>query len=362
MTPEGWSRILVIRLSSLGDLARMLPALAALKSEESRTVDVAVEDRFAGLFGLFPIPDRVFPYPRKSVSPALRHPLAWSRAFARYAGSLRQGRYDLALDLHGILRSALLARISGAKETAGYGRGFGKEGSHFFYDRPVVPGPSPRISRYERYSGTLEALGFPRPGAGYLRPQVPAEAGAEVREFLEREGLAEGEYIFAFIGTSRAQAFKRWPLPRFLDLARLLWQRKGLPTVLVWGPDEEGEVQSLRKADGLHLAPDWPLAQLISAIGRAKAFVGADTGAMHIAALVGVPTVALMGPTDPVINSPFGDRHRILFQEGVTRPCAGPSCKHEACMGRLSAERVFEAFQELLSDVNNPPAVGPAIV
>jgi heptosyltransferase-1 len=353
MAPEGWSRILVIRLSSLGDVARMLPALASLKSG-GRIVDVTVEDRFAGLFGLFPIPDRVIPYPRKSAGSLLRHPLAWSRAFASYAGSMREGRYDLALDLHGILRSALLARLSGAKETAGYGRGFGKEGSHLFYDHAVLPGPLPRISRYERYAGTLEALGFPRPGPDYLRFEAPAEAEEEVRSFLVREGLAEGRYVLAFIGTSRAQAFKRWPTARFLELARMLWERKGLPTVLGWGPDEEEEINSLGQAEGLHVAPDWRLAPLVYAISRAKAFIGADTGAMHLSALVGVPTLALMGPTDPVVNRPFGDRYRLIFREGVTRPCAGPSCTHEACMGALSAEKAFKALEELLADAASP--------
>jgi heptosyltransferase I len=357
MPAEAWSRILVIRLSSLGDVARMLPALRALKGDGRRTVDVTVEDRFAGLLKMFPAADAVVPYPRRSPGPPFRHPLAWSRALSGYISRLREGRYDLALDLHGILRSAVVARLAGARETAGYARGFGREGSHLLYGRALVPGATPKISRYERYAGALGALGFERPGAEFLRPAIGEGAQAEVSAFLEGAGLAGRPYLFAFLGTSRAQAFKRWPAVRFLELARLLWRGDGLPTLLGWGPDEQEEVLAVGRAEGLHVPPSWRLDSVVEAMARSSVFVGADTGTMHIAALMGVPTVALMGPTDPVLNRPFGDRHRIVFQKGVERACAGASCDHAACMGALQAETVRGAVRELLA-AGSPGAGG----
>ena len=325
----------------------MLPALAALKSDGQREVHATVEDRFTGLLDLFPIADRVVAYPRKVPGPPTRHPLAWCRAFARYASTLRAARYDLALDLHGILRSAVVTRLSGAQTTAGYGRGFGKEGSHLLYDRPVSPGPDPHISRYERYAGTLAALGFPRPGPEFMKPSIPPGAEGEVQAFLGGAGLQAGAYLFAFVGASKAQARKRWPLERFLDLARLAQERLALPTVLGWGPDEAELVRGLPEAGHLHPTPDWRLPALLAAVRGSAVYVGADTGATHLAALVGVPTVAVLGATDPVLNRPFGDRHRIVHKPGIGRACRGASCDHAECMGAISPEEVYGAVAAL---------------
>lgn len=340
--------ILVIRLSSMGDVVRLLPSLRALQGSGASRVDLTVEDRFAALLDLFPVADGVVVYPRKHPGTPWRHPVAWASAMAAYRGALRAARYDLALDLHGILRSALVARMSGAKETAGYARGFGKEGSHLLYDRRVVPGPSPRMSRYERYAGALRALGLPEPGREYLVPHVPGAVVADVDAFLAGAGLTGRPYLFAFLGTSRAQAHKRWSLVRFLELARSVHERFGLPTLLGWGPEEANLVRALPAQEGIVAIPDWNLPRLAEVTRRSAAFVGADTGAMHMAALMGVPTVAVLGPTDPVLNQPFGNRARVVFRYGIRRACSGEGCDHRDCMGAIRAPEVLDALSEVL--------------
>ena len=307
-----------------------------------------MEDRFAALLDLFPVTDGVVVYPRKHPGAPWRHPMDWSSAMAAYRGALRAVRYDLAFDLHGILRSALVARMSGARETAGYAKDFGKECSHLLYDRKVVPGPSPRISRYERYAGALEAMGLPEPGRDYLAPRLPGEAVADVDSFLASAGLTGRPYLFAFLGTSRAQRHKRWPLVRFLELARSVHERFELPTVLGWGPEEADLVRALPAQEGIVAIPDWNLPKLVEVIRRSAAFVGADTGAMHLAALMGVPTVAVLGPTDPVLNRPFGDRAKVVFRQGIRRACSGEGCGHGDCMGAIRASEVLGALSEVL--------------
>ncbi len=340
--------VLVIRLSSLGDIARLLPALRALKASGLSRVDLTVEDRFLLLAELFPIADRVIPYPRRSVGSPIRHPAGWVKAFTGYIERLRKEHYDLALDLHGILRSALVLSLCGAKETAGYGPGFGREFCHLFYEKTLNPAPSTKISRYERYAGALIASGFPPPSPAYFHPRIPLDARDHVSAFLEEEGLKTGEYIFAFIGASKAQAAKRWPLFRFAELARMAWARLGLPTVVAWGPEESESATSLRKEAYLHPAPVWKLPSLLEAISGARAFVGADTGPTHLAALMGIPVVALFGMTDPVVNRPFGNRLRIVAKGRIDRPCRGEDCPHDRCMGALAADEVFKALSLLL--------------
>jgi len=340
--------ILVIRLSSMGDVVRLLPSLRALRTSAVSRVDLTVEDRFAPLLDLFPLVHEVVVYPRKHPGTPWRHPWAWISAMTGYGKALRSARYDLALDLHGIFRSALVARMSGARETAGYAEGFGKEGSHLLYGRTVVPGASPRISRYERYAGTLRALGLPEASGEYLAPRVPDQAVEEVESFLSDTHLAGRPYLFAFLGTSRAQAHKRWPIGRFLELAEAARGRFGLSTILGWGPEEAELVRALPAQEGIVAIPDWDLPRLVEVIRRSAAFVGADTGAMHVAALMGIATVAVLGPTDPVLNRPFGARTRVVFQEGIRRACPGQGCDHRDCMARIGVAQVLRALSEVL--------------
>jgi len=214
----------------------------------------------------------------------------------------------------------------------------------------VVPAPSPRISRYERYGGTLRALGFPGPSGAYLTPTMPEGAPAAVTEFLGQRGLADGQYLFAFLGTSRTQAHKRWPARNFVELSQAASARWGLKTVLGWGPEEAELVRSLPEGGDLVPIPDWGLPELLEVIRRSRAFVGADTGAMHLAALMGVPTVALLGPTDPVLNRPFGVKVRVVYREGIRRACPGEGCSHGDCMAALRVDEVARALGELLDE------------
>ena len=338
---------LVIRLSSLGDIARLLPALRALKSG-GYPVDLTVEDRFSQLAALFPFADRVIAYPRRRPGPPSRHPVAWSRAFARYLATLKEGRYGAAIDLHGIARSVLVAKLSGASQTAGFARGFGKECSHLFYDISVSPAETPCISRFDRYAGALRALDLPDPSGEYFSPVLDATVRGEVSSFLSEKGLSPGHFLFSFLGTSRAQAHKRWPAARFVELARLTMERTGMPTLLGWGPEEVELVRNLPANTALIPIPSWDLPRLLAAIQSSSAFVGADTGAMHLAALMGIPTVAVLGPTDPVLNRPFGERSRIVRGEGIRRACAGEGCQHRDCMGKIGAEEVYSKLEALL--------------
>ncbi len=346
---DSGARVLVVRLSSLGDVARLLPSLRSLSRAPGVAVaDLTVEDRLASLLDLFPTGGRVIPYPRKAGGSPLRHPLRWSSAMRAYFSELRRSRYDLAIDLHGIFRSALVARWSGARETAGYARGFGREGSHLLYNRAVAPGDTPRLSRYARYAGTLRALGFAPPPEEYLEPNLPPAAREEAGGLLQGWGFAKAGYAFAFVGTSRAQAHKRWPLGHFAALAERLHAACGLATVIGWGPAEEGLVARLPSSPALRVAPLLGMGTTLALIRGARLFVGADTGFMHLSALMGVPTVAVMGPTDPVLNAPFGDRARVVHREGIRRACPGAGCDHRDCMGAVAPGEVLPAALGLL--------------
>ena len=348
MGSSGARRVLVIRLSSLGDVARLLPSLRALNSVPGLEADLTTEDRFSPLLSIFPYARDVIAYPRRGAGSPFRSPLTWGRSMKSYFAALRGKHYDLALDLHGILRSALVAHLSGARECAGYARGFGKEGSHLFYGRKLMPADSPFISRYERYAGAIEAIGAPSPSGDYLEPMLPEAALSRVQRLLGGWNLAAGKYAVAFIGTSRAQRRKRWPFGHFLACAEALFCETGIVTVISWGPEEAGLIGDIPSRPALRVPPLLSLPETLALIKGCRLFIGADTGFTHLSALMGTPTAAIMGPTDPTLNRPFGNRFRIIFKPGIRRECRGEGCAHDDCMAKIEPAEVLSAALGLL--------------
>lgn len=342
-------RLLLIRLSSLGDIARLLPCLYALQEAPGvECADLTVEDRFASLLGYYPIKGCVIPYPRRSGGHPLREPLRFAEAMGDYFGTLREGRYDLAIDLHGIFRSAVVALASGAGQTAGYAKGFGKEGSHLLYSRQLAPGLHPRISRFARYAGALRAMGFPEPSGQFIRPCISEAELSEAHAGTGGALPADAPYAFFFLGTSKAQAHKRWPAAHFVALADSLFEQRGIVSVFGWGPEEAEVVEALSPAPHRILPPLLSLGATLALATRARLFVGADTGFTHLAALAGVPTVAVLGPTDPVLNAPFGSRSQVVRREGIVRGCDGAGCRHGDCMGAVTPQEVIAAAIPLM--------------
>lgn len=332
-------KILVVRLSSIGDIIRLVPSMDTV-GKSFGEVAFLTEDRFGPILNMYPIARKVILFPRKDLG---------IRKLYSFIRELRRDRYDLILDMHGILKSAMMTAMARGSEKAGFAKGFGKECSHLFYRRKLVCGNSPLISRYDRYSGALKALGMEAGNENaFHHPVIDEASSSNVSRFLKDSGLEREKYAVLFLGASRKQAFKRWPLFRFIELAGLLWDRTGLKSVLGWGPDEAELCRSLNKEEHLVVPPLFSLQESASLILGAAAFVGADTGLMHLSALSGVRTVAVMGATNPILNKPWGDRSRVVFREGVLGSCPGEDCEHDVCMGGITAEEVFAPLRELL--------------
>jgi len=332
-------KILVIRLSSIGDIIRLVPSMEAVKNAFGE-VTFLTEDRFAPILAMYPMAPRVILFPRKHLG---------FKKLGAFLGELRRERYDLVLDMHGILKSAAITALARGGEKAGFARGFGKECSHLFYGTKLACGDSPMISRYDRYGGALKALGIEVGEEKAFHPPFIDEASSSsVGRFLEEKGLEKGKYVVLFLGASRKQAFKRWPLFRFLELARIIRERTGMKCVLGWGPDEADLCWSLQREEHLVIPPLLSLRESAALILGSAGFVGADTGLMHLSALSGVRTVAVMGPTSPVLNRPWVGRSRVVHREGVKGACSERDCPHKSCMGAIAAEEVFSALKELL--------------
>lgn len=313
-------RILLVRLSALGDVATGLAPLASLRARfPAGTIGWLVEARFADLLRGHPHLDRLHVYERG-------RPGGLWRALA----GVRRERYDAAVDLQGNLKSGLFVLASGAGRRVGLGPPMSREGNGILV-RECFPPRAPH--RVEAYLGLLDDAFGPGPRPP---PLLPAVASIEPAIVLHP-------------GTSRFGAFKQWPLPRFAELGRRLAARLSLPVVVTAGPGERGQAEEVaRGIEGARVVEPPGIPALRDLLAGARLVVAGDTGPAHVAAALGVPTLTLFGPKDPRHAAPYGPRAGHVVEGVRCSPCALRYCPDPVCMTRLGVEKVERSALALL--------------
>jgi heptosyltransferase-1 len=302
-------RILVVRLGSMGDVIHALPAVASLKhSFPHSRLSWVIKPRWAPLLEGNPFVDEIIPFNRSA-----REILATRRL-------LRRERFELAVDLQGLIQSALVAASARADKIVGLARSQARESfAAMFYSSAVRTSAVHRVDRY------LELVAAA--GASNLLRAFPLPPGRP-------EGtLPEGPFVLAC--PLAGWGAKQWPLEHYAELAK----RLNVPLV-VNGPPDSCDV--LRKIDGAHVHLSG-IQGLIDATRRALAVVGVDSGPVHLAAALGKPGVAIYGPTDPASHGPYGGSLQVLrSSRAITsykRRSADPGS-----MRAVSAAEVLEAL------------------
>ena len=339
---------LIVRLGALGDIVHALPLTAALRAAwpDARVdwlVDVkhrAILDHVGGLSTIVPVDTRRMGG-ETGVVPVVRR--------------LRAARYDVAVDAQGLLKSALLARLAGARRVVGLARAHLREPlARWAYDDVAEPA-GPHV--VDHALALALAVGAPAGPPRFALEPRPSDIVDRVRGTL---GLAAGQ-PFAVINPGAAWPNKRWPPERFGAVARDLRARHGWPSIVIWGPGEEDLARGVAAAaDGAAtLAPATSLGELLAILGAAGLVVSGDTGPLHLAAALGRPIVGIYGPTDPARNGPWSPADVTLSRN---RACA---CHHQRrctaaawCLGALGADEVSAAVDRRLgamSDVRAMP-------
>lgn len=320
------ARVLLVRLSALGDIIFALETLSTLKAARpDLRIDFLTEDRFAKILTGHPMIEALIQAPRRSVL-----------GIPRYLRRLRRDRYDLVLDLHGILKSALPVLCARSKHKVGFASPGSREGAAFAYHQRVrLPQPIPH--RAECGLHLLRALGITAPAAPASLPVDPS-----IPDVFPTE---TGPRVLLHPGTSAFAAFKRWPAARFAKLANDLLDR-GHDVAVSYGPGERAlfdAIQStaprVREVDGASRG----LPGLIHTLREAQVVVAADTGPLHMAAAVGTPVVALFGPKDTNRYGPRGEQHALLFHPVPCRPCRRRSCASPQCVLGIEVASVVAA-------------------
>jgi lipopolysaccharide heptosyltransferase I len=326
--------IALVKLSSLGDVVHALPAAGALRRSFPRArLTWIVERREAALLRGNPALDEVVPVDTRGWR-RVRTPvgaLAAAGALAELRRHLAGARFDVAVDLQGLLKSGILTMATRAPLRIGFAAGRCREPlAALFTNRHVSPAADARHV-VEQNLALLEPLGVS--GARIEFP-LPTHAAAETRaeDFLAAAGLKPRDRLVV-VNPGAGRPDKRWPADRFRDLARRLAGDAGAAPLVVWGP-EERELAEAIAGGPVALAPPTDLDTLLSVLRRASVVVAGDTGPLHLAAALGVPCVGLYGPTSAERNGPW--RGRAL---------ASPDGRLES----LPVATVFDAVREALS-------------
>lgn len=318
-------RLLVVKLSSLGDLFHALPIVRILKQATGAAIDWVTQTEYVDLVGCFEDVDRVIGFPRK-------HP----SKMGKFLYELRKQRYDRILDLQGLLKSAWIVRAARGGERIG--PSFHREGSHHFYNRVAGPCNKERHA-VDELLDFADLLGLPK-----TTPEFPVHFPPFVTDTPRPR--------IALIPRSRWDT-KNWPAVRFGELANRLRELCAPSLFIVGGREDLVACDEIQAAAPFveNLAGSTTLVGLGSLLAAMDLAITVDTGPMHMAAAAGTPVLALFGATDPVRTGPYGPDHRVLVTDGLDcRPCRSRICARGdlACLDRLDVEHVAQAAVEMV--------------
>ena len=320
-------RILIVKLSSMGDVLHALPTAAALKRQTGAELHWAVHPAFAQLVRCFACVDKVLEIPRKS----------GLSGFRKAAGLLRETEYDWIVDLQGLFKSAVVART--ARLSRGgrrVGPSFHRELSGLFYS--AVPKlVKPRRHAVEECLDVLPLLGLERPAEPEFAIRPP-----EVE-------LPDGPVFRVAIAPVSRWKTRDWPVESFAAAARSLHDGHGAEIHILGGPADRDVAEAIGRLSGVPVwnhCGEYDVPHSCGLLKRMDCLLTNDSGPMHLAAAVGTRCVAVFGPTNPERTGPYGARH-IVLQSGVCPPCHSRECKRGdiACMASVTPEMAVRAVE-----------------
>lgn len=348
-------RILIIRLSAIGDVVRVLPSLTLIRerfpnAEISWVVEENAYDILGGMSGI----DEIILFPRERLTQKAKNPLTFFGAIVelvRFLKGVKNKKFDVAFDYHGILKSGVISYFSGASVRFGFAKGFSKEMNHLFNNRKIGL-PVPKLSRVTRNLLLTEEL----TGKGNL-PEAYIETTEEdkrVVDDIETVYLSRKRpRVIIHPGTSPKTIYKRWGAERFATVSDILISELDVDVIITYGPGEEDTAKEVKKAmkhEATVLKVPLKLRELAELYRRSDVYIGGDTGPMHIASFVGTPVVAIFGPTDPIENEPYKKTPFEMIRKPVDcSPCRKRDCVRGVCFEDISPREVADAAMKLLS-------------
>ena len=336
--------ILVVKLSAIGDVIHALPVSYAIKETYPKAhLTWVVEPTAYDILTGNPYIDDIILFEKKR----FRTVRGFLEEFRPFRHALRARKYDAALDLQGLFKSAVIVAQSGAKLRLGTANM--REGSAYV-SRPVQ-GAHAAGHIVERYLDVARALGCRVDEVRFPVAVSPAEA-ASADALLAAEGVREdSRFVVLAIGANWPN--KRWPMKYFAVLADWLYGEKFTPVLVGGGRLDESlvrDIEALAEVPPVNLVGRTSLKELAHIFTRAALVLGGDTGPVHLAAGFGAKTIMLMGPTDANRNGPYGQQQNAVEIPRTCKACWKRACpKGLDCLAILSVEEVKEKIREVLA-------------
>lgn len=330
-------RILIIKPSSLGDIVHALPVLAAVRrSYPSAHIAWLVGANFEALLRSHPLIDETIPFDRAHYGKMWR---SW-RAFAdfwRLVRDLRRRKFDLVIDLQGLIRSGLMAYFSGARQRVGFAAA--REFAWLFYSRRVrIPSSVKHAVEHNLHLArevglTIEPVDFPLAITDAERDRA--------RQLLESAADNRPVPRITAIVIGARWSSKIWPADRFTELIDRLHLEGEVRCVLLGAPSDRTISDEIIKRAGrppLDLVGRTNLRELTALLELAERVICLDSGPMHIAAALGKPVVAIFGPTNAAKTGPYSPLATVVSKPLACSPCYRRNCPlgHHACMKELT--------------------------
>ena len=343
-------RLLIVKLGSIGDIVHTLPALAAVRQGfPDSEISWVVERNLSEILRDNPLLDRLIEVDTKALRRGLMSGESL-RAPRQQLRRLRASAFDVALDFQGLLKSASIARLSGARRVFGYSRaGLREPASSIFLSKRISVPKQVHVIR----KGLLlveGALGI-SVSLEAERFSFPITVG-DADETAAREAAHSADGKFAILNPGGGWPTKLWNADRFGKLADALWSSYGLTSLVTYGPGEESLADAVRQAatTGKARPVDLSLKSFYALAKKAQVYVGGDTGPTHLAVAAGAPIVGLFGPTEWWRNgSPRADDVCVERTDIDCRvDCHRRSCSKWICMD-IEVERVFRAVEKRLA-------------
>jgi heptosyltransferase-2 len=342
LPPPRPHRIVVKAVNWLGDLVMSGPALHAIHDTfPGAHLAVLVRRELASFYDGAMWVDEVIPYGLRTGVAGLFDQLAVVRR-------IRAGHFDLAVVLPNSFRSALWMSLAGVQRRAGYDA----DRRGFMLSHKVAPRADVQSAHQVYYWLTMvaETIGAKGAAAAY-HLDVNVQSRDKMRIWLANRRMRPECPLIALAPVAAYGPAKEWPVERYAALADLLAERHGAECVLVGGIDDRPQCERIAtqcKSGALVAAAETSVGELIGLLSLCHGFAGNDSGCMHLAGALGVPTVAIFGSTNPKRTGPLGPHCKIIYRGLECSPCLARTCRfgHYNCLRDIAAEEVAGALEE----------------
>jgi lipopolysaccharide heptosyltransferase I len=347
-------KILIIRLSSLGDILHVIPAFSALRAKfPGSSIQWLAAKKSEFLVRSIRGIDTIHILDTEALTRTPFDGSAWN-GFWSVIRRLRAERFDIGIDFQGLLKTSIIGLLSGSKTRIGFAKEIVRERpSHWFYQRTLEKPANP-IHIVEQ-NQMLAALAGADPVDMSVDLTVPISDSLHIDSLLSRAQLER----YVVLNPGGGWATKCWAPDRYGKLAQRIQRGLGMPVIVTTGPGEEGLYRKIAEACGDPVPSHFPVSfiQLIPLYKKAHLFIGGDTGPFHLACALGTPVVGIFGPTSPVRNGPWNKNDVVLHHALQCSNCYGRTCPAgNECMN-IDTDEVFSAVTRRLALREDLPIV-----